>query len=323
MSNLEKNPTEVILDGPSDAGFEILTPRDVPLGGPRAMPVRRTLPQRKRSLIGAWCFVDHYGPDDVAATGGMTVPPHPHTGLQTVSWLFEGEIDHRDSVGSHATVLPGELNLMTAGAGIQHSEVSLPQTTTLHGAQLWIALPDSSRHAAPFFERFVPQPFEHESATVRVFLGRLLGRESTARTFTRVVGAQLDLPAHTTIELPVENGDEHGILVDAGEATVDGNAVGRAELAYLASGRDTITIQSGDDPLRALLIGGEPLGEQIVMWWNFIGRSHDEIVEFRRRWQADVIADGNATGPFGRVHDYDGRALPAPELPNVRLRPRD
>jgi redox-sensitive bicupin YhaK (pirin superfamily) len=323
MSNLEKNPTEVILDDPSDTGFEILTPRDVPLGGPRAMPVRRTLPQRRRSLIGAWCFVDHYGPDDVAATGGMIVPPHPHTGLQTVSWLFEGEIDHRDSVGSHATVLPGELNLMTAGAGIQHSEVSLPQTTTLHGAQLWIALPDSARHAAPFFERFIPQPFEHEGVTVRVFLGSLLGHESTARTFTRVVGAQLDLPAHTTLELPVETGNEHGILVDAGAATVDGHAVARAELAYLASGRDTITISSGDQPLRALLIGGEPLGEQIVMWWNFIGRSHDEIVEFRRRWQADVIADGNATGPFGRVRDYDGRALPAPELPNVRLRPRD
>jgi redox-sensitive bicupin YhaK (pirin superfamily) len=323
MSNLEKDPAEVILDDPNDAGFEILSPRDVPLGGPRAMPVRRTLPQRRRSLIGAWCFVDHYGPDDVATTGGMIVPPHPHTGLQTVSWLFEGEIDHRDSVGSHATVRPGELNLMTAGAGIQHSEVSLPQTTMLHGAQLWIALPDSSRHAAPFFERFVPQPFEHAGATVRVFLGRLLGRESTARTFTRIVGAQLDLPAGTTLEVPVETGNEHGILVDAGAATVDGHPVARAELAYLASGRDTITISSGDQPLRALLIGGEPLGEQIVMWWNFIGRSHDEIVEFRRRWQAEVIADGNEDGLFGRVRDYDGRALPAPELPNVRLRPRD
>src|ERR1700761_6407041 len=131
MSNLEKDPVEVDSPArePNTHGIAILEPRDVPLGGPRAMNVRRTLPQRARSLIGAWCFVDHYGPDPVTTTGGMHVPPHPHTGLQTVSWLFAGEIDHRDSVGSHATVRPGELNLMTAGGGIQHSEVSLPQTT--------------------------------------------------------------------------------------------------------------------------------------------------------------------------------------------------
>lgn len=107
---------------------EILSPRDVPLGGLRAMTVRRTLPQRQRSLIGAWCFVDHYGPDDVSATGGMVVPPHPHTGLSTVSWLFSGEIEHRDSAGHHAMVRPGEMNLMTAGRGITHSEYSTPST---------------------------------------------------------------------------------------------------------------------------------------------------------------------------------------------------
>ena len=121
--------------------MDVLTPRDVPLGGLRAMTVRRTLPQRQRSLIGAWCFVDHYGPDEVDGDGGMVVPPHPHTGLQTVSWLFSGEIEHRDSAGHHATVSPGELNLMTAGRGISHSEYSTPGTTTLHGAQLWLALP--------------------------------------------------------------------------------------------------------------------------------------------------------------------------------------
>ena len=176
----------------------------VPLGGPRAMTVRRTLPQRSRSLIGAWCFIDHYGPDDVAATGGMVVPPHPHTGLQTVSWLFAGEIEHRDSSGGHAMVRPGELNLMTAGGGIQHSEVSTPTTTLLHGVQLWTALPDAARHGAPFFERFVPPVFEFEGASVSVFLGSLLGHDSTATAFTPIVGAQLDLPARTAIEVPVE-----------------------------------------------------------------------------------------------------------------------
>ncbi|MDQ1547925.1 MAG: quercetin 2,3-dioxygenase [Actinomycetota bacterium] len=330
MSNLETKPEEVDLADPStgsgpsvSSGFEILEPRDVPLGGPRAMSVRRTLPQRARSLIGAWCFVDHYGPDIVATSGGMTVPPHPHTGLQTVSWLFAGEIEHRDSVGSHAIVRPGELNLMTAGRGIQHSEVSLPQTTVLHGAQLWIALPDATRNVEPFFENFVPTPFEFSGATIRVFLGALLGHLSTARTFSRVVGAQLDLPAGTTLELPVDPQFEHGILVDDGAPTVSGHPVAKSELAYVAPGASTITVASGDVPVRALLIGGEPLGEQIVMWWNFIGRSHEEIVEFRRTWQADVIADGDDNGTFGRVRGYDGSALPAPELPNVRLRPRD
>ena len=133
-----------------------MTPREVPLGGLRAMTVRRTLPQRQRSLIGAWCFVDHYGPDPVDDTGGMNVAPHPHTGLQTVSWLFEGEIEHRDSAGNHAMVRPGEVNLMTAGRGISHSEISTPGTRTLHGAQLWVALPDADRHVEPDFAHHAP-----------------------------------------------------------------------------------------------------------------------------------------------------------------------
>jgi redox-sensitive bicupin YhaK (pirin superfamily) len=142
MSNLEKNPPEVVAIEPVDLAspaVELLEPREVPLGGPRALTVRRTLPQKKRSLIGAWCFVDSYGPDPVHGRGAMDVPPHPHTGLQTVSWLYAGEIEHRDSAGSFALVEPGAVNLMTAGAGIQHSEVSTDSTTSLHGVQLWVA----------------------------------------------------------------------------------------------------------------------------------------------------------------------------------------
>ena len=135
--------------GGSVSDVEVITSRDVPLGGPRAMTVHRTLPQRARSLVGAWCFADHYGPDDVARTGGMDVPPHPHTGLQTVSWLFTGEIEHRDSSGVHAMVRPGELNLMTGGYGVAHSEVSTRSTTTLHGVQLWVALPDARPAPSP------------------------------------------------------------------------------------------------------------------------------------------------------------------------------
>ncbi len=334
MSNLEKDPDEtvgisqgigqatVVADGTSarDAHIEILEPRDVPLGGPRAMTVRRTLPQRARSLIGGWCFVDHYGPDDVTTSAGMVVPPHPHTGLQTVSWLFAGEVEHRDSSGAHAMVRPGELNLMTAGRGIQHSEVSTTETTVLHGAQLWVALPDVHRHQTPHFEHFVPEPFVFEGATLRVFMGSLAGSESTASIYSGLVGAQLDLPPLTTVELPVDRTFEHGVLVDAGQLTLGSHPVAVNELAYIAPGVNTLTLTSGDDPVRLLLIGGEPLGEQIVMWWNFIGRSHDEVVEFRRQWQDEVIDSATADGRFGIVRGYDGRPLRAPELPNVRLK---
>lgn len=325
MSNLEKDPAELLWQTqlqPAGA-VEILSPRDVPLGGPRAMTVRRVLPQRRRSLIGAWCFVDHYGPDVVAERGGMLVPPHPHTGLQTVSWLFAGEVDHRDSVGSHALVRPGELNLMTAGSGIQHSEVSTPATTVLHGAQLWIALPDAHRRHGPFFEHYVPTPIHFGEASVRVFIGSLLGQQSPALVFSELVGAQIDLPAWSSLELPVDARFEHGVLVDAGDLTVEGQPIAEAQLGFVETGSDTLRLEAGARPVRALLIGGVPLGEQIVMWWNFIGRSHDEIVGFRRQWQEDVIAGTSEDGRFGIVRGYDGAALPAPELPNVRLKPRE
>jgi redox-sensitive bicupin YhaK (pirin superfamily) len=323
MSNLERDPAEVVATSAvlTDAGVEILEPRDVPLGGPRAMTVRRTLPQRRRSLIGGWCFIDHYGPDDVSATGGMRVPPHPHTGLQTVSWLFEGEIDHRDSVGSHALVRPGELNLMTAGRGISHSEVSTPGTRRLHGVQLWVALPNASRDVAPFFEHHTPVEGRIGPATVRTFVGSLAGSGTSATVFSPLVGAEIVIPAGTTIEIPLEAAFEHGVLVDAGDVTIDGTPVPVSHLAYLHPDRTSLSVSSRADT-RIVLLGGEPLGEQIVMWWNFIGRSHEDVVTYRTQWQGEVIAGADPHGRFGTVEGYDGMPLPAPELPTVRLRPR-
>lgn len=323
MSNLERDPAELLASSAvlTDTRVEILEPRDVPLGGPRAMSVRRTLPQRRRSLIGGWCFIDHYGPDDVSVTGGMRVPPHPHTGLQTVSWLFEGEIDHRDSVGSHALVRPGELNLMTAGRGISHSEVSTAETTRLHGVQLWVALPSASREVAPFFEHHSPVPGSIGAATVKTFVGSLAGSGTAATVFSPLVGAEILVPAGTTIGLPLDVSFEHGILVDSGDVTVEGTDVPVSHLAYLCPGRESVTVHAGS-PARLVLLGGEPLGEQIVMWWNFIGRTHDEIVASRAEWQSEVIAAADPAGRFGTVAGYDGAPLPAPELPTVRLRPR-
>lgn len=315
MSNLEADPVEqVCATEPAVDAVELLEPRQVPLGGPRAMTVHRTLPQRGRSLIGAWCFVDHYGPDDVAATGGMVVPPHPHTGLQTVSWLFQGEIEHRDSVGSHALIEPGAVNLMTAGSGIQHSEVSTPAATVLHGVQLWVALPSADREVAPFFEAHVTTPVAVPGATVRVFVGALGAGSSPLRVFTPLLGAQIDLLADARVDLDVRADFEHGVLLDTGTVSVQGTDVPDRHLAYVAPGTTRLTLVAGPEGARILLLGGTPLGEQIVMWWNFIGRSHEDVVAYRADWQA-------AAERFGSIPD-DLPRLPAPELPTVRLKPR-
>ncbi|MFJ5676382.1 pirin family protein [Streptomyces sp. NPDC093097] len=322
MSNVEAEPTEVRCDAPVDGArsadaprVEILSSRAVPLGGPRAMTVRRTLPQRARTLIGAWCFADHYGPDDVAATGGMDVAPHPHTGLQTVSWLFRGEIEHRDSLGSHAFVRPGELNLMTGGYGIAHSEVSTPRTTVLHGVQLWVALPEQHRHTDRDFQHYVPDPVRLPGAELKVFLGSLAGAQSPVRTFTPLLGAEVLLAPHATITLDLDPTFEHGLLVDTGSVRMAETPLKQAELGYVHPGIDSLTLTNAtEEPARAILLGGEPFEEEIVMWWNFIGRSHDDIVQARADWMAGTR--------FGEVHGYDGDRLPAPELPSVTLRPR-
>lgn len=286
------------------------------------MTVRRTLPQRARSLIGAWCFVDHYGPDDVSTTGGMAVPPHPHTGLQTISWLFSGEIEHSDSAGYHAMVRPGELNLMTAGRGISHSEYSTEGTTILHGVQLWVALPDSARFMEATFESYRPTPISLPGAQLKVFLGDLAGSSSPVQTHTALVGAEILLDAGTTITLSVNPEFEHGVLVDTGSVTVASQALAYGELGYVGPGRESLTIAAGAEPTRLLLIGGTPLGESIIMWWNFVGRTHEEIVAFRDAWHAEIGA-GASVSQFGLPANSTDLPLPAPVLPTVRLRPRN
>ena len=296
--------------------MEVLTPRDVPLGGLRAMSVRRTLPQRQRTLIGAWCFVDHYGPDDVTESGGMLVPPHPHTGLQTVSWLFTGEIEHRDSAGHHALVRPGELNLMTAGRGISHSEYSTPGTTTLHGAQLWLALPEGHREVDPAFEHFAPTPVIGEGWETRVFLGSLLGSTSPVTTYSPLLGAELTLAAGTTLQVPLEPSYEIGLLVDTGDVTVDGLPLDRDQLGFVEPGAGSLELTAVEDA-RVLLLGGPPFGEKIVMWWNFVGRDHDEVAGYRAEWESllETGRDDRFALPVGDPND----ALHAPSLPHARM----
>jgi quercetin 2,3-dioxygenase len=324
MTNPERDPQAVVCEGgPAQVQVEVLEPREVPLGGPRAMRVRRTLPQRHRSLIGGWCFADHYGPDPVEATGGMTVAPHPHTGLQTVSWLFTGEIEHRDSAGHHAMVRPGEVNLMTAGHGISHSEVSPADTETLHGVQLWVALPDAARDCAPSFAHHAPDLLDGDGWRARVFLGSLLGHTSPVATASPLVGAELVLDPGTALDLDVDPAHEHGVLVDTGVVSVQGTEVKEHALGYVAPGTGSLRLEAHAAGTRVLVLGGEPLGESIVMWWNFVGRSHDEIVAFRDAWQAQIPGDGSLVdGRFGIPLDDPLPPIPAPPLPNARLKER-
>ena len=314
--------------------MSVVRPREVPLGGLSAMTVRRTLPNRERTTIGAWCFIDHFGPNKAQGSGGMSVAPHPHTGLQTVSWLFAGEVEHRDSVGSHQFVSPGQLNLMTAGSGIAHSEVSTDSSQWLHGVQLWVALPDAHRHVAPFFEHVIPPRVSVATtagepgasgttgdATVTVFVGQLFNIESRATTFSRLVGAEILVPAKSRLIVPVDATFEHGILIDSGTLGVNDEQGEHSDLIYVSPGTTQLELCSGDEPVRAVLLGGAPFREQLVMWWNFIGRSHEEIVAFRDAWQRDVIEHRNHSGLFGHVA-FDGAAIPAPDMPKVRLRAR-
>jgi redox-sensitive bicupin YhaK (pirin superfamily) len=317
MSNLDRQATLSVCGG---RGFvvaepvrELLSPRKVQLG--ESTEVRRLLPNLGRRMVGAWAFVDHYGPDDIADEPGMQVPPHPHMGLQTVSWLHEGEVLHRDSTGSLATIRPRELGLMTSGRAISHSEESpKPHARFLHGAQLWVALPDGERDVEPRFQHHTGLPTVTAPGLIAtVILGDLDGAASPGTTYTPLVGADLALTRGTTTSLPLNPDFEYAVLSMSGEAHVDGVPVLPGSMLYLGCGRTELPLRAESDA-GLMLLGGEPFEEEIVMWWNFVGRSHEEIEVARRDWM-----EGSR---FGEVHGYDGDRLPAPELPPVALKPR-
>ncbi|MER5863546.1 pirin family protein [Kitasatospora sp. NPDC002040] len=315
MSNLDLKPTPSSCGGEADSGpvQELLTGRQVTLG--ESTEVRRLLPSLGRRMVGAWCFVDHYGPDDIADEPGMQVPPHPHMGLQTVSWLHEGSVLHRDSLGSLQTVRPRELGLMTSGRAISHSEESpRDHARLLHGAQLWVALPDSHRHTAPAFEHHADLPtVDAAGLHATVILGTLDGATSPGTTYTPLVGADLTLREGASHRLPLEPGYEYAVLAMTGSVDVDGVRVEPGSLLYLGCGRRELPLLARTDS-SVLLLGGVPFEERLVMWWNFIGRSGEEIAQARADW-----TEGSR---FGDVHGYDGARLAAPALPPVPLKPR-
>lgn len=325
MSNVEDQPAERAMCTAgepitTEPNAELLLPREVPLGGPRAMQVRRALPNRDRRMVGAWCFVDSYGPTDITDQAGMQVPPHPHIGLQTVTWLVDGEVWHQDSVGSRQMVRPGDLPLMTAGHGIAHSEQSPPDhSSNLYGAQLWVALPEGVRNVAPAFEFHSELPrHELEQGGITVLVGSVAGAVSPATTYSPLVGASLDVVAGGRIAVPLETDFEHAILALSPGISVEDVEVPVGAMLYLGQGRREVAL-SAEAEGRALLLGGEPFQEDLVMWWNFVGRSHDDIVTARAAWEGERDTD-LLDRRFGPVSGYEGAALPAPVLPNARLK---
>jgi redox-sensitive bicupin YhaK (pirin superfamily) len=321
VSNTERDPLELacgtVADVAPEPVAELLPGRVVPLG--RYTVVRRLLPQRTRRMVGAWCFLDHYGPEDVSTRPGMRVPPHPHTGLQTVSWLLEGEILHRDSLGSLQTIRPGELNLMTSGFGISHSEESpTPHPPSLHGLQLWVALPSGARDREADFAHHADLPTLRDGAlSGTVVIGEFGGLRSPARVYTPLVGVDLALSGGGSATLTLDPGFEYAVVVMSGSVALAGAEVGVGELLYLGCGRTLLDVTAAGDA-RFFLFGGEPFAESLVMWWNFVGRTHDEVVAAREAW-----GDGTASARFGTVRGYDGDPLPAPPMPTTRLVARD
>ncbi len=291
----------------------IVEPRIVKISTRTEIDIRRSLPHAKLGRIGAWVFLDHFGPTN--QVDGMVVASHPHTGLQTVTWPFAGQVHHHDTIGSSQVLRAGELNLMTAGRGIAHSEKSLQVGAKLHAAQLWLALPDNVRGIAPSFEHHADLPKkEFGDASVTVFIGEFAALVSPAQVFSPLVGAELRMPVDGQTQLPLNPEWQHGLLVAQGSVVANGQSVGLNELAYFDIGSSDLEITATEDFV-GLLLGGAPFEEKIIMWWNFIARSQDEIVSMRENW--------NLTHEdFGTIVDDIGEWIRAPELPNVTLRAR-
>jgi hypothetical protein len=278
--------------------LEVSDSRETQVGTVR---VRRALPRRDRRTVGAWCFADHFGPMSVTNGSGMAIGPHPHIGLQTVTWLVAGEIEHHDSLGTEQVMRPGQLNLMTAGAGIAHAEEhSGHYRGEMEGVQLWVAQPEATRQGPAGFEHHpvLPQVDLHRG-TATVLVGALDGALSPARRDTDHVGIDLDLGPGTT-QMPLQIGYEYALVVLDGSISIGERAITPGHLAYLGDGRDEIELTT-TGRARALLLGGVPFEEPILMWWNFVGRSREEFEIAYRAWEEHGARFGDVRSALPRV----------------------
>lgn len=282
----------------TDHDIEIIESREAQVAELR---VRRALPTKGRRTVGAWCFVDHMGPMALSPDRSIDVAPHPHMGLQTVTWLFSGEFLHRDSLGTEQLIRAGQLNLMTSGHGIAHSEENPGlRSGEMHGMQLWIAQPSLTRDGGSEFEHFDQLPvLETTNLTATVLVGSFGELRSTARRDSELVGVELDLHAgDATVEL---NPDfEYAIVVANGSVLVDEFVVEPGVLAYLGAGRDECRF-GATRASRAILIGGAPFDERLFMWWNFVARTQDEIADAWRAWSTADERFGRVDSSFARI----------------------
>ena len=291
----------------------LLEPRNVKLTTRTGIEISRTLPNARKRMIGAWAFADHFGP--TVQADGMVVAAHPHTGLQTATWLIEGSIEHRDSLGSVQQILPGQVNIMTAGQGISHSELSQIGPENLHAVQLWVALPQQFSGIQPLFEHRADLPvLQLDGAKATVFAGDFGDSSAKMTIFSELVGLELDFEGNARLSLPLRPDFEYGLLMVGGSAQVNGQHVAENELLYIEVGESELNITT-TTPAKAILVGGVPFGEKIVMWWNFVASSQKEITEAREQWNA-------RDARFGDFEDQIGGWIPAPELPHVNLQPR-
>ena len=277
------------------------------------IPVRRALPTRERRMVGAWCFLDHAGPVDYAAGGGVQVGPHPHIGLQTFTWMIEGEILHSDSLGNRQWIRPGQVNVMTAGHGISHAEESANDCAGRNQlVQLWIALPDGERKRAPMFQHCPELPrIQRDGFDITLLVGDWLGATSPAMVFSPLLGADLHAHGACATTLPLRPDFEYGVVCLEGATSVDGEALVPGALLYSAPGRDALRVEC-DAAARLLLIGGEPMGEDVLLWWNFVGRTAADMVQATQDW--------NHGDRFGEVPGTTLRRLAAPDVAGLHLR---
>ena len=286
------------LDSSVVCDVEVIEGRTAQVAG---FGVRRVLPRRQRRTVGAWCFADQIGPGSVTQERGLDIGPHPHIGLQTVTWLQRGAILHRDSLGSEQLIRPGQLNLMTAGHGVSHSEeTGGVYTGELHGIQLWVAQPSSTRNGEAAFEHHAELPQQDAgNAIATVIIGEYMGMSSPARRDTDHIGVALELH-RGPVELPLDRQFEHAVIALDTPLRVEGCPLDQGSLGYLGLARDVLRIETSE-PAHVLLIGGRPFPEPLLMWWNYVARTRDEVTAAHEAWMSHDDRFGVVTSPLNRM----------------------
>lgn len=268
------------------------------------MLVKRALPSRHQRMVGAWCFLDHAGPVDFAPGKGMHVGAHPHTALQTFTWLIDGEVLHKDSLGNELIIRPGQVNLMTAGRGIVHTEDSVVNGGRLHAAQLWIALPEELADCEPDFAHYPELPVWHSEGIQHTLLaGSYCGHTALTAVHTPMLGMDLFSEQGGTVNLSLNLDFEYGFLTLTGQVNVQGETYTPDEFAYLEPGSENLEMTLSTDA-RVLLLGGVPFETPVQMWWNFVGHSKEAIAQAQREWEQGGPRFGDvqtAKGPADRL----------------------